>query len=177
MMAAQLGDLKAFRAAADCAPVSFTVQTNSARKAEPIKGSPADFDVVAGGRPACRHVRGRTGSKSSRSRSLLIAERTRPPTNPASAIKKAIAAASRTLKGESRHSEAPSALAQRMPPANPPTVFDGDSTGAIVCRPNSFPQMYCRTSLASAIKTRKTRSNVRRFWWSGICRVVPTKRT
>ena len=39
-------------------------------------------------------------------------------------------------------SRVPSAVALATPPTMPSTVFDGESRGAILRRPASFPQMY-----------------------------------
>src|SRR5258708_7743608 len=65
-------------------------------------------------------------------RSRLIADITSPPRKPMIVINRDIAAACHTLNGVSHHRPAPSAVAVRTPPTKPSTVFDGDTTGAIL---------------------------------------------
>ena len=38
--------------------------------------------------------------------------------------------------------DVPKAVAERIPPTKPSTVFDGDTSGAILCFPKSLPQTY-----------------------------------
>src|SRR5690349_13794101 len=80
-------------------------------------------------------------------RSRLIADITRPPRNPASVIISETAAAWRNENGVTHHRLAPSSVALATPPANPSSVFDGDTCGAILIRPASFPHTYWSTSL------------------------------
>jgi len=86
---------------------------------------------------------------------------TKPPQKPINVITSAISAASIGENGVNHYNAAPSAVALNTPPTNPSTVFDGDSSWAILCRPQSLLKTYCRTSLAWTTSTRNATSNIR----------------
>ncbi|HEX4810350.1 MAG TPA: hypothetical protein VH325_15545 [Bryobacteraceae bacterium] len=52
------------------------------------------------------------------------------------------APACQKLKGVIHHRLAPNAVAHVTPPTSPSTVLDGETAGAILCRPKSFPHTY-----------------------------------
>src|SRR4029453_542856 len=80
-------------------------------------------------------------------------------------------AACKGVNGVIHDSPTPIKVALRAPPAKPSTVFDGDSFGAILVRPNSFPQTYCSTSLDCTTITRKAISSTFLPSYPGISRL------
>src|ERR1035438_2816072 len=89
-------------------------------------------------------------------RSRLMADITSPPRKPVIVIRKENAAACQGWKGVIHHRAVPNAVADTTPPKKPSTVFDGDTFGAILCRPASLPQTYCSTSLDWATRITNT---------------------
>ena len=75
------------------------------------------------------------------------------------------------LNGVIHQRPAPIAVALATPPMSPSRVFDGETSGAILCLPKSFPQMYCSTSLDWTTSTRNTMSSRLRPSKPGMFRV------
>ena len=92
--------------------------------------------------------------------SRLIADITRPPKKPISAITSDSPNACHGVNGVIHHRLAPSTEADSTPPRKPSQVFDGDSLGAILVRPNILPKTYCSTSDDWTTTTRKAISRI-----------------
>src|SRR5437879_1151892 len=69
-------------------------------------------------------------------------------------INRAMTRACHGEHGVIRHNSDRSIVAVAPPPRNRSTVFDGESSGAILWRPSALPHMYCRTSLDWTTRTR-----------------------
>ena len=87
-------------------------------------------------------------------RSRLIADSTNPPKKPITQTQKDRPAACHAVNGVNTCRAAPRAVALSTPPIRPSQVFDGDSVGDSLCRPSSFPQTYCNTSLPCTTRIR-----------------------
>src|SRR5207237_7117170 len=101
----------------------------------------------------------------------LIADITRPPKNPIVVMVSAISAACHVSNGVIQESAAPSMVALVTPPTSPSQVFEGDTAGATLCRPQSLPQTYCSTSLDCATSNKNTISNRSRPSYPGMSSV------
>lgn len=81
-----------------------------------------------------------------------------PPKKPMRQISTDMAPACTGVKGAIHHKTLPSAEAHAPPPIRPSHVFERDRLGAILFRPNSFPQTSCSAPDPYADKNRSGRS-------------------